>query len=77
MKKSLALIFVACLSACGDKSRPSVVIPEELRRPVEVRCASGSTQAHLGRCAIALRQGLNEANSKLASINSIYEKAQE
>lgn len=56
------------LTACANS--PSVV-PAELTRPVLVECATGDASRALGRCAIALRAGLNTANDKLTSIGDL------
>jgi len=66
------------LTACGDD--PSVVlappfVPADLLSPVEVRCAPGDTASALGRCAIALRAGLNEANLRIGAVGQIIQPA--
>lgn len=71
----LALTCAAFLIGCGDKAmppQPDLVIPEELRRPVVVRCGSGTTEKAVGDCLFALRGGLNEANSQIKAIDDLY-----
>lgn len=48
------------------------VIPAELLRPVVVICEDGSKVRALGDCALALRSGLNTANSKLQAIGEMF-----
>lgn len=67
----LTLMSALCLTACGSPD-PAPVIPPELLRQVEVICPAGTASRALGQCAVMLRQGLNEANSKLAAIGEIY-----
>lgn len=67
----LTLMSVLCLTACA-RPDPAPVIPAELLREVEVICPPGEISRALGQCLILLRQGLNEANSKLAAIGEIY-----
>lgn len=72
---TLALICVVFLSAC-DNQQPATVIPDALLNPVNVRCASGSKERAVGNCLIALRQGLDEANSQIDSIARIVKSPQ-
>lgn len=68
----LAIMAVLSLTACADPVA-RVAVPPELLRPVEVRCADGTTVSALGTCAIALRRGLDVANDKIKSISEILE----
>ncbi len=64
----LILMSVLCLTACG---RPEPVIPEALTEPVIVTCPPGYTSGALGACLIALREGLNIANDRLAAVRGL------
>jgi len=78
MRRSV-LICALFLTACADDSRVELAtpfVPADLLRPVEVRCASGDTAAALGRCAIALRAGLNEANGQIVAVGQIVQPAE-
>ena len=68
--KSLMITSVLFLTACAS-STPPVIIPDALTREVTVVCQQGDTSRHFGRCAIALRQGLDSANSQLRAIREI------
>jgi hypothetical protein len=63
------------LTACGEPrvELAAPYVPADLLRPVLVRCADGDTAAALGRCAIALRAGLNEANAQIAAVGTILQ----
>lgn len=69
-KTSLILIFVSFLTACADPEKARV-IPEPLLRPVVVVCEGGTKSKNLGDCALALRAGLNTANSQILAIAEI------
>lgn len=75
--KSLILMSVLCLTACSPRE-PVVrteylkpYVPEALLRPVTVKCQDGTTVRALGECAIALRSGLNRANSQIGAIAQV------
>lgn len=59
-----------CLTACAAPV-PEPVIPPELLRPVVVECRAGDTLRDLGQCAMALRAGLDTANSKLLAVGEV------
>lgn len=65
------IICAMCLTGCAR--RADRVIPQELLAPVVVTCAPGETSRALGNCALALRVGLNEANSQIDAIRAIEE----
>lgn len=74
--RRLALICALFLTACDREPRVELAapfVPADLLRPVVVRCASGDTAAALGNCALALRAGLNEANSQIAAVGEILQ----
>ena len=71
----LALTCALFLTACGE---PRVElagphVPADLLRPVVVQCPRGDTAAALGSCALALRTGLNRANSQIATVGQIIQ----
>jgi hypothetical protein len=73
--RRLALTCALFLTACADRA-PQVelatpYVPADLLRPVVVRCPSGGTVAALGNCAIALRAGLNQANSQIVAVGAV------
>lgn len=66
----LTIMSVLFLTACAHRS-PQLVIPEALTAPVLITCPDGSTSRAVGKCLIALREGLNVANSQLAEIRQL------
>lgn len=66
----LILMSVLCLTSCAP--RPEPFVPAELTRPVVVTCETGTTSRALGDCTLALREGLNAANDKLARIGALF-----
>lgn len=75
MRRS-ALICALFLTGCADEPRVELAaphVPADLLRPVVVRCASGETAAALGNCALALRAGLNRANSQITALGEILQ----
>lgn len=73
MIRNLALICAVCLTACA---KADLVVPPELLQRVSVTCQTGNLEVHLGRCAIALRQGLDTANSKIEAVGRLYAESQ-
>lgn len=72
-------IFAVFLTGCGDAMPSRAILPDvpaELRRPVLVVCQPGDTVRALGQCAMALRAGLTEANSKIETIDTILSNAE-
>ncbi len=65
----LTLMSALFLTACATNT--PVVIPVELTRETVVTCETGETSRALGRCTLALREGLANANSKLRAIGEI------
>lgn len=68
----LMTMSVLCLTACAATNTD--VIPGALTTPVTVTCRAGDTSRALGECAIALRAGLDDANSRLVAIGDIVRK---
>ncbi len=68
--KILILTSALFLTACAS---PEPVIPEALTEPVVVTCPPGYTSGALGACLIALREGLNIANDRLAAVRGLVE----
>lgn len=73
MRILLVLICAVCLTACDKKITPQPIVPAPLLKPVGVTCAVGDSEVYLGRCAIALRQGLNLANSQINAIAGLLQ----
>lgn len=73
--RRLALTCALFLTACGEPRLELVNphVPADLLREVVVRCAGGETVAALGNCAIALRAGLNQANSQIVATGEILQ----
>lgn len=75
--KPLILMSALCLTACAvpdpiirtEFLKPDV--PEALLHPVVVTCSDGNTSRALGECAVALKSGLNRANSQIAAIAEV------
>ena len=75
--KPLILMSVLFLTACST-SKPVTrleyvkqQIPDHLLRPVVVKCEDGKTSRALGECALALKSGLNRANSQIEAIAEV------
>lgn len=64
----LTLMSVLFLTGCATREP---IIPAELTRPVVVTCPPGYTSGAIGACLMALREGLNTANDKLARIGEL------
>lgn len=67
----LILMSVLFLTGCAVRA-PEIVLPEALTDPVIVECREGQTSRSLGECAMALREGLTIANSKLTRIAEVF-----
>ncbi len=67
MNRSI-LMSALFLTACAT---PDFVVPDELLTPVTITCRNGTTSRAFGQCAIDLRRGLTEANSKITAIDRI------
>jgi hypothetical protein len=70
----LPLICAVFLTGCAERITTRWIVPDvpaELRRPVVVVCADGTTVRTLGECALSLRAGLDEANGKITAIDTI------
>lgn len=68
--RRLVLTCALCLAAC-DKPAVAPTVPPELLREVVVRCPDGATERAVGECLMRKSAGLDEANSKLASVARI------
>jgi hypothetical protein len=65
----LMITSVLFLTACAPAGINAV--PDALTEPVQVTCREGTISRALGECAIALRAGLDDANSRLVAIRGI------
>lgn len=77
--KPLMIMSALFLTACS-RPEPEIiyrteyiapVIPEELLRPVYIKCEPGETSKALGECALKYKSGLNKTNSKIIAVGEI------
>lgn len=67
------IIYALFLTGCVDTETVALrtSVPADLLEPVKVRCPKGATEAHVARCLVLLRAGVDQGNAKLAAISEI------